>query len=101
MPWAIQRIKDGEFLPHGRKGHFSRTEVGDYGPPRLFMTKSGAQVSLHNWSLGQWRCDTEWESTNEYGDGYYIQGLPVPTGKGARNKADYRVVEVQILVKDN
>lgn len=100
MPWAIQRISDQAFLPIGKRGHFSRIEIGDYGPPRLFATKSGAQVSLHNWSLGYWRTEREWESTNEYGDGYYVQGIPVPIGKGARDKNDYRVVEVQLVVSE-
>lgn len=100
MPWAIQRISDGAFLPLHKRGHFSRTEIGDYGPPRLFATKNGAQVSMHNWCSGYWHTEREWESTNEYGDGYYVQGLPVPIGKGARDKNDYRVVEVQLIVKD-
>ena len=93
--YAIQRKSDGALLPDCRR-HNSYTEFVDYGPPRLFCTKAGANTALHNWSLGYWRTSTEWEATDEYGSGFHVQTTPAPIGKGMRDKADYRVIEVRL-----
>lgn len=50
--------------------------------------------------MGYWATSKEWESTNEYGDGFYYQGLPKPIGKGMRDKSHYRVVPISIMVKE-
>jgi len=93
--YAIERIADGALLPDVRR-HNSYAEFDSYGAPRIFCTKTGANTALINWCAGYWRCLTEWESTNEYGDGYYIQGLPAPIGEGMRDRALYRVIEVKV-----
>jgi len=95
--WAIQRISDGRLLPTSR-GHASYVEFDDGTPPRLFMTKSGAHAALRNWAAGYWATKNEWESTNEYGDGFYYQGLPVPIGKGMRDASKCRIVAVKLEV---
>jgi len=93
--YAIERIADGALLPDVRR-HNSYAEFGDYGPPRLFCTAGGAVMALRNWCLGHWGTSNEWESTNEYGEGYYVQGIPRPIGEGMRDRALYRVVEVKV-----
>ena len=93
--WAISRKSDGALLPDARR-HNSYTEFGDYGSPRLFCTKAGAHTALNNWCRGYWRTGKEWEATDEYGSGFYVQGLPVPIGKGMRNKEEYEVVEIKL-----
>jgi hypothetical protein len=94
--FAIRRILDGKLMPQGK--YPSRTEFSDYGPPRLFPTRGGAQTSLRMWCEGYWATERAFESTNEFGEGFYYQGLPVPIGKGQRDPNDYGVVEVQLTV---
>jgi hypothetical protein len=98
--YAIRRLYDGKLMPDTGTGKRSRTEFEDYGPPRLFMTIGGAKTSLSMWCQGIWALETEWESTNEYGEGYYVSGLPVPLGKHQRNPVDYEVISVSLNIKE-
>ena len=93
--WAIRRKSDGAYLPQGLPGHHSKTEFEDYGPPRLFVTRSGAQVSARAWLAGPWRTTLEFDATDEYGSGNYYQGTPAPIGK-PRNE-EIEVVRVKLL----
>jgi hypothetical protein len=96
--YAIRRKSDHKLMPN-RDDHKSRIEFGDYGPPRLYTTVGGAKTSLRLWCLGYWGVEKAFEATNEYGDGFYYQGLPVPLGKGQRNPDDYEIVSVQLFVR--
>lgn len=98
MLWAIQRISDGKLLPVSK--HPSYAEFDDGTPPRLFTTKPSAHAALRNWALGYWHTAKEWESANEYGEGFYYQGLPIPIGKGMRDASQCRVVSVKLEVED-
>jgi hypothetical protein len=95
--WAIQRISDGKLLPSSRS-HASYVEFDDGTPPRLFMTKPGAHAALRNWAMGFWATTKEWEATDEYGGGFYYQGLPCPIGKGMRDVSQCRIVKVNLQV---
>ena len=93
--WGIRRKSDGALLPAGLPGHRSRTEFGDYGPPRLFTTETGAQVSMRAWLAGPWRTTLEFDATDEYGSGNYYQGPPAPVGKPRTEEVE--VVKLRLL----
>ncbi len=93
--WAIRRKSDGALLPAGLPGHRSRTEFGEYGPPRLFVTKTGAQVSMRAWLAGPWRTSLEFGATDEYGNGNYYQGAPAPIGQP--RDVEVEVVRIRLL----
>lgn len=97
--WAIREKTSKRLMPIGSRGYHSRTEFHDHGPPRLFTTIGGAKTSLNMWCKGYWATEKAFETTNEYGDGFYYQGLPVPLGKGQRDESLYEIVKIDIFVK--
>ena len=98
--YAISRKSDGALLPDARR-HNSYTEFGDYGAPRLFPTLAGAKTALANWCMGYWRTGVEFDATDEYGSGNYVQTTTAPIGKGMRNKNEYEVVEMRLVRTDD
>lgn len=102
--WAIRRKTDGRLRPVTRyPSSNTRVEFEDYGEPRLYLTRAAALTSLDWWLGGIAKMSVEWESTNEYGEGYYVSGLPemgngLGRNKQPRNPADYEIVEVSLLI---
>jgi hypothetical protein len=97
--WAIREKTSKRLMPIGSRGYASRTEFHDHGPPRLFTTIGGAKNSLNMWCMGYWATEKCYEVTDEYGSGYDYQGLPVPLGKGQRDKSLYEIVKIDIFVQ--
>lgn len=73
--YLIQNMDTGERLPAGG----TSAEFTNDLPPRLFISRAAALTALRMWRQGHWRATKEWESSSEYGDGYYVQGLPAPS----------------------
>lgn len=97
--WAIRRKSDGRLRPvtsYPRSN--TRVEFDDCGEPRLYLTRAAAVVSHHWWLRGIARKDRDWESTDEYGSGYYVDGLPIPGSSTDRNPTDYEIVEVSLVI---
>lgn len=100
--WAICQRSTGALLPLRSDNRHSHAEFTDYGPPRLFKTKGGAATALRHWRKGPWVSTREWDSINEYGDGFYVQGLPAPKGNAPtdRQGSEYAVVPVTLFHMD-
>lgn len=95
--WAIRRKADGKLMPLTKKP--SQAVFEDDGPPRLFLSVAGAKTSMRMWCQGRWRVGLEWESINEFGEGFYYQGLPEPIEGTARNPETVEVVSVWLRVE--
>jgi len=90
----IQDMVTGQRLPHG--GTYA--EFTNDLPPRLFPSYAAAHSALRKWLEGHWGQSREWESTGDYGEGFYYQGLPAPLG-GLRNvelRATRQAMSIQI-----
>lgn len=70
----LQDMATGMRMPLGG----TRAEFTNDLPPRLFPSRAAALTALRAWRLGHWTVGREWESTNEYGDGYYVSTAPEP-----------------------
>jgi hypothetical protein len=86
-------------MPNPKGVSKSHVTFNDHGPPRIFQTIGGAKTALRLWSEGHWGIETAWESTNEYGDGYYIQGLPKPLSKHKRDITQYEIVVIDLIIR--
>lgn len=101
--WAIRRKADGKLRPVTRYPRSNTSvEFDDYGEPRLYLTRSAALNSLSWWLSGIAKLELEWESTDEYGSGYYVTGLPTPgncrdKAGNFRRRDEYEVVEVSLV----
>ncbi|MDR5839369.1 hypothetical protein [Caballeronia sp. LZ034LL] len=100
--YAIRHKPTGFFIPdpdriQWRASHLQPVDCSGDGPnPRLFHTELSAKRALSAWLQGRWKAELEWESTDEYGSGFYYQSLPVPTPIPDRVKEDMEVVPIRL-----
>jgi hypothetical protein len=93
--YAIQR-KGGGLLPQSRNRNNTHVEVGDYGPPRLFLSARAARNALTCWLQGIWYRDQDGE--------IHSPSPSDPRGYGRNNGQNrdpdlYEVVEIVLFVK--
>jgi hypothetical protein len=89
--YAIQR-KGGGLLPQSRNRNNTHVEVGDYGPPRLFLSARAARNALNCWLKGIWYRDSDGE----------IHEPNLNDRHNRRKNRDpdlYEVVEIVLFVK--
>lgn len=106
--WGIQHIPSGKLLRQQTKGYgHTQLDVEDSPdshetkerivlPPRLFTSEEKAKRALTLWLSGSWKTELEFESTDEYGSGFYYRDSPIPIKKHDRVKEDMRVVPIYL-----
>jgi hypothetical protein len=100
--YAIRHKPTGFFIPdpdriQWRASHVQPVDCAGDGPnPRLFVTELAAKRALSAWLQGKWKAELNWESTDEYGSGFYYKDLPVPNTVEGRVKEEMEVVPFRL-----
>ncbi len=69
--FAIRDMETGFFLPQGRARGFTHDEPTNKKPPRLFVTRGGAEQALRWWKSGEW--SAHWAYTYEGNEDYLFK----------------------------
>jgi hypothetical protein len=93
--YIVRRKDNAVFLPERTcSSHFEFTHQPKYLTPRLFMNKHAAQCSINAWGAGIWGRETYTESEGWEHPSYTVEGEPMPTGKGKRDKSLLEAVHI-------